>query len=169
VAWDPITDPIDYVLIKGRKSPGLADVAGASNPENWDERRGYGFSGATIIYTGAGLANFSVTLRLYTEQDWADWNAWKELVAKPPTTRIPKALDIWHPLLEDLGIKSVVVKERHQPEQTDDGVWSVKIDFKQSRRRKFTLVKPEGSEATSDDPVDKLIENLSAQVQELAG
>jgi hypothetical protein len=168
VAWNPVEQPVDYILLSGQKSPGLADVDGASSPRKWDERAGYGLSGSTIVFTGLGLAKFSVRLRFYTVEHWAAWDAWKELVAKPPVGRRPRALDIWHPHLEELGIKSVVVEDVLQPKQTADGEWTVEVKFIQFRLPKLTLAKPEASQAKPTDPYDQVIDGLVNQVQELA-
>ena len=46
----------DYIVLAGQRSPGLAVVRGSDSPRKWDVRNGYGFSGATIVYTGLGLA-----------------------------------------------------------------------------------------------------------------
>jgi len=167
--WNPYEDPVNYIVLEGKKSPGLADVAGAGTPRNWEERQGYGLSGATLWFTGLGLANFSVTLRLYSVADWDAWHAWKSIVKRVPFGRIPKAQDIRHPLLDELEIKSVVVTNVYQPEQTEDGVWTVKIDFKQYRKLKLQLMKPEGSkDKESDDPYDIRNDQMSKQNQALA-
>jgi hypothetical protein len=168
VAWNPIDAPINYILLTGQKSPGIADVEGASSPRKWDERNGYGLSGSTVVFTGLGLAKFVVRLRFYTAEHWAAWAVWQPLVAKPPMGSRPRALDIWHPHLEELGIKSVVVEDVSQPKQTADGEWTVEIKFIQWRRPKLALAKPEGSQAKPTDPYDQLIERLTTQVQELA-
>lgn len=169
MVWDPLTQPIDYILLAGKKSPGLATVTLADSPRRWDERNGYGLSGATVVYRGAGLSHFSVTLRLFTVQDWADWRAWKSLTDKPPLGKRPRSLDIWHPLLEDLEIKSAVVENVLQPDQTGDGEWTIEIKFIQFRQPKFALAKPEGSTATPVDPVEQEIGQLTSQFQTLAG
>jgi hypothetical protein len=165
MAWNPIDNPVDYIKLAGQKSPGLADVDGASSPRKWDEAAGYGLSGATIRFTGDGLAKFAVRLRFYTVEHWAAWDAWKPLVFNRPKGKSPRALDIWHPHLEELGIKSVVVEDVSQPKQTADGEWTVEIKFIQFRMPKLTLAKPEASRAKPTDPYEVVIEQLAGQVQ----
>jgi hypothetical protein len=167
-AWNPLDLPIDKAVVAGRETPGLVEIIGASAPRRWDERKGYGLSGATVVYRGQGLAKFTVRLRLYTTQDWDDWHAWKSLVAAPPPGKRAKALDIVHPLLADLEITAIVVNEVMQPEQSEDGVWQIDIKVTQFRSPKFSLAKPEAAQATPVDPVDQKIEQLSKQFQELA-
>jgi hypothetical protein len=168
MSWNPLAQPVDYILLSGQRSPGIAEVTGASSPRRYDERRGYGLSGATVVFKGIGLTRCTVKLRLYTEQHWADWEAWKPLIDRPPLGSRPKALDIWHPFLEALEVKSVVVEDVSQPEQTDDGEWTIEIKFVQYRKPTLALAKPEGSTAAPVDPVDQKIENLHNQNADLA-
>lgn len=168
MSWDPITSPVDHIELAGKRSPGLCEVIGAGSPRKWDERRGYALSGATVVFRGIGLARFTVRLRFYTPEDWAAWYAWKPLVDKPPLGKRPSALDIWHPLLEAQAIKKVVVEDVGQPDQTEDGEWTVEIKFIEFRRPQIALAKPEGSKATPADPVEREIERVDAENKTLA-
>jgi hypothetical protein len=174
MTWDPIGAPCDYILLAGKRSPGLADVRGASSPRAWDEREGFGLSGAFSVFKGRRLAHFAVHLRLYTPQDWLDWYAWKPLVDKLPTRRggggkDSGAMDIWHPVLEALDIRAVAVAEVMQPEQLEAGEWAVEIKFIEFRHPKVTLATPEGSTATPVDPIEEnIIKPLTEQLQRLA-
>lgn len=169
MAWNPLEQPCDYILLAQRKSPGVAELVGASSPRKWDEQQGLGLSGAFILFRGRGLAHFSVKLKLYTPADWAAWDAWRPLL-KLPTQRFGRgtavgALDIWHPLLQPLDIKAVAVEEVMQAEQTDHGEWTIEIKLVEFRRPKLGLAKPEGPAATPADPVEDLIGKLTDQLQ----
>lgn len=173
MAFDPLNKPIDYFLLNNVRSPGLAEIVGAASVRLWDERKGFGLNGAISVFKGRALSKFSAKIRLITEQDWADWQAWKPIIDKLPTRRggnTPDSgnLDIWHPVLEDLNIKSVGVVSVSQPEQTDNGEFTIKIDFIEYRRPTVGLAKPEGSKATPVDPYDQKIEALTGQLQRLA-
>lgn len=175
MTWNPYTEPCDYVLLAGRKSPGLAEVVGASSPREWDERKGYGVSGAISVFTGRALAKFSIRLRLYTPEHWAEWYAWKPLVDRMPKRRIggdgtdSGALDIWHPHLEALSIKAVGVVEVMQPEQAEAGEWVIEIKVIEFHRPTFGLAKPEGATATPVDPIEEqIIKPLTQQLERLA-
>lgn len=174
MTFNPVSTPQDYILLSNLKSPGLCEITGASSIRNWDERKGYGLNGAFAVYRGRGLTKFSVVIRLYSDQDWADWHAWKHLVTKVPTKRGGKSpdagyLDINHPILEDLGINAAAVQELIQPVQTDDGEWTIEIKFLEARFPKIALATPEGSDATEVDPVEVKIQALSDQWDQLAG
>lgn len=169
--WTPLTSQIDYIKLAGRRSPGLADVSGAGSPRKWDVRKGYALSGATTVYRGMDVARFKVTLRLYSEQHWEDWHAWKALVQRPPSGVRPRALDIWHPVLEECGIKSAVVENVGQPRQTgDSGEWSITIDFIEYRpRQTLSTVVTEGSESTAqpESETQRLIREERALAEEI--
>lgn len=169
MAWNPLEQPVDYIKLGGVRSPGLAEVLGATSPRKWEERGGYGLSGSTVVFRGVGLCKFTVKLKLYTEEDWTAWNAWRPIVAKPPFGTRAKALDIWHPLLEQLEVKAAVVEEVSQPEQTDNGEWTITLKFIEFRRPKVALAKPEGAKATPADPIETaIIQPLVNQLNALA-
>lgn len=169
MTFNPINTPVDYVLLANRRSPGLAVVTNAASPRMWDERRGFALSGARVVFRGIGLARPLVTLRLLTVADFDAWHDWRELVQRPPVGTRGHAQDIWHPILEDLGIVSVVVEDVLQPVQVADGEWNVAIKFIEYRRPVVTLETIGSSETTPTDPVDRYIEELTAQVTTLAG
>lgn len=133
MTFDPIRSPVDYILLAGQRSPGIAEVHGASSPRRWDERKGYAQSGSLVVFRGVGLARFRVLLTLLTEDDWSAWHEWRDLVQRPPIGERARAKDIWHPILEDLGIASAVVEDVLQPEQDDKGEWVIEIRFIEHR------------------------------------
>jgi len=169
MTWNPFVNPIDFVLFAGKRTPGLADVVGPSSPREWEERRGYGLSGARLRFLGLKLSHFSVKLRLYTAQDWTDWQKFRPIVAKPPLGKRPKAIDIAHPILVDIGIRAVVIEDVGGAEQTDDGEWSIEIKLIEWRKLKPSLSTPDGATATPVDPIEqKIAENTKTIAQLLA-
>ncbi len=169
MTWNPLDEPADKVWLAQRWSPGLVDIDGADSPRNWEEMPGYGWSGALLRFKGIGLAHFSIKLRLYTAQDWIDWAVFKPLVDRPPLGRRPRALDVWHPLLVDQGIYSLVVENLGQPMQTDSGEWTIEIKCIEYRMPKYSLATPSGAAATPVDPYEQEIERLTNTVRLLAG
>jgi hypothetical protein len=165
VTFNPISAPIDYVVLAGRRSPGLAELQGFGTPRRWDERRGYGNSGGTLIYRGVALARGKLLLRLISDQDFEDWAAWSELVQRAPLGERARALDISHPILEDLGIRSVVVEDVKQPTQTADGEWTIEIPLIEYRPPQRALSRPDGSEDRPPEPAD----NAERGLQTLTG
>lgn len=166
---NPITNPTDFVILAGRRSPGIAEVTSADSPRRWDERRGYGLSGARTIFRGTGLAYPKLLLRLYTPEDFEAWNEWRPLVQAPPAGERPRALQIEHPFLEDLGIRAVNVKNVKQPVQTGDGEWTVEIEMIEYREPVPALAAPRGT--TNGPPLtpNQLeILDLTSQLEVLA-
>lgn len=164
----------DYIVLAGQTSPGLAVVTGAGAPRNWEERKGWGLSGATIVYTGAGLAQFDVQISLgFSSDDWAAWDDFAKLLEKAPTGKRPKALDIEHPLINmrPINIKSVVVTDVSQFEQDDYGIFTCSISFKEFKAPLPALAKPDQSIAavnptkpTAQDETEKQIQEAMAEL-----
>lgn len=170
-AYDPLTNPIDVIRLAGKDSPGLATVViKTGSPRKWDERAGYGVAGSALVYMGRRLAHFDVELRLYTSEHWRDWAAWKVLVDRPPYGKLPRALDISHPWLAMHDIKAAVVEDVVGPVPIDNGGQLITISFIEWRKlTPSPPLKPEAAKPPAAiDPVDKVIENLSKQVEELA-
>lgn len=168
MGFNPLLTPVDYILLEGKKSPGIARVSGASIPYSWDQVKGYGYSGSFAIPRGRKLSEFVVAIELYDDQDWEDWHEWSPLVLAKPHRKIPRALDIWHPWLEALDIKSAVIVMPKQPRELPNGahVWEIKmLEF---RDPKYRLAKPTASTTASPtDPVEIEIARLTDQVQGL--
>jgi hypothetical protein len=163
--WNPLARAVDHVYLGGRKTPGLADIVGASSPRKWEERAGYALSGAVVVYTGLALAHFSIKLRLYTEQDWEDWHAFRPTVERLPRAYARSgALDIVHPITQHLGIRAIVVEEILQPEQTNDGEWTIELKVIEYRSPVVSVAKAEGAAATPQDPEDARLRDISGKL-----
>jgi hypothetical protein len=170
MAWNPLDSPVDYAIVAGKRTPGLAIVEKGEAKQNWDQTRGYGLSGAVARYTGDALVDLLLRIQLRTAAEWDAWEEFKSVVAKPPRGVRPKALEFWHPFAADLGVTSVVVKSRSQPNPIEDGtVFEIQIALMQYRRPKPQYAAPEAAKTQVDDPIDRRIEELAAQVAERAG
>jgi len=150
VTFNPDLAPVDYILLANEISPGIATITGANSPRRWDERRGYALSGARVVFRGIGLARPVVTFRLSSFEDWNEWHDWRERVGlqRPPVGERARAKDIWHPILVDLEIVSVVVEDVGQPIQVDHGVWDIAVKFIEFRPPVRTLETIGASEET---------------------
>lgn len=168
MTFDPTANPIDYILLANRRSPGLATVAGANSPRRIDIRRGFALSGSRPVFRGIALAHPIVTFRLYTAEDWSDWHDWRPLVQRPPRGERARAQDIWHPILEDQLISAVLTEDVGQPVETGPGEWSIAIKFVEYRPPIFALAVPDGSDDEPLDEVEQEIENLTNRFNALA-
>jgi len=168
--FDPYLTPVDYFLLAGQRSPGIATIEGAADKRAWDIRAGYGLSGGITVFRGREISKFSAKIRLIEAKDWQDWDSFKPLVQRPPFGSRPKSMSIWHPWLDFLDISSVGVEEVSQPEEDGDtGAYVIEIKFLETREPKFALAKPEAAAVNkSTDPYDQQIEALTKQFQELA-
>lgn len=165
MTFRPLTEPVDYVVIAGQRTPGIAEISGADVPFKYDKRKGYGLSGAYSVFRGRELAEPTLTIRLYTDEDWDDWADFLPTVRTPPNARRPRALEIQHPILEDQGITAVTVTKLGQPMQTADGEWTITISLLEYRRPRLALAAPDGSE---DGAGASAIDQLNAQNAALA-
>lgn len=167
MTWNPIQQPVDYVLLQGERSPGIAEIVGANSPRMWDKQQSYGYGGAILRFKGLDLSKFNLNIRLYDAKDWTAWDEWKKIVDKPPSMKRPTALDIWHPFTQTLGINKVVVLDVKQPAQEADGVWLISIELSDFRELKLSLTRPpEGSKAGEKptDPYDVKIDQLASSL-----
>jgi hypothetical protein len=173
----------DYIILDGVKSPGRATISGAGKPREWDIRKGYGYSGATVTFTGEGLSKFEVLIELWLPKHFAEWNRFsKHVLSKSPRRGVSgksPSLKIEHPVLEmdPLKITDVVIEDVSQFEQDDEGMWSCKIKFIQYRAPLPALASagaptPSVSATiprTAEDAVEIEISRLTSQFNNLAG
>lgn len=147
---NPFSEDVDYALIGGKRTPGTLTLEGVNSPRQWDERRGFGYSGATLIFRRVGLSRFTARIILVTEEDFEDWDLFRPTVAAPPRGERARALDFWHPIAEDNEIHAVVVEDVVAPHQTADGEWTVEIRLIEFARPQLALARPNG---TQDRPL----------------
>jgi hypothetical protein len=180
-AMNPQEDDVDVIVLCGQRSPGRAIVEGAGQPRKWDEQAGVGLEGASLVGGALGLSEFSVKIQMWEARHFIEWDSFRELLKAPKPVAAGfvngisagikvKALDIRHPLLDEVGVNSVVVTDRTQMQPVgDDGMWEVVISFKAYRSPKPVLVKPDGVAAAppgdqktiAKDQVDLEIEALT--------
>jgi hypothetical protein len=139
-------------------SPGVAKIKGAGSPRDWDIRKGYGFSGASLVFTGTSLSEFDVDIFIWEPEHWLLWEAFSALLTNPPPPPgvLPTSLAIDHPLLNKKPwlITKVVVKDISSWEVSDLGLWSLSIKFIQYRKAMPALLPPlEGPPGAGVAPV----------------
>jgi hypothetical protein len=169
--YNPLTNPIDYIVLEGEKSPGLADVE-ADSPRKWEEQEPFAMAASFLRGGGRRLSHPKVTLRLYTDEHWAAWNAWKRLIKPLPAglIQVPSkfAHGIWHPWLEDVDVKAVVIANVSTPKPIDDGTaFAIEISMIEFRVPKISFAAPSASkqDAAAPDPVEQRMKDLADKVQ----
>jgi hypothetical protein len=149
--WDPFTSPVNYVLLGGRKSPGVTDLEGIPEEFKKDIRWGMGMSGATSPMVGRPPISFSMHHRLYTPEHFLSWNEWLAYIQPEITFRsfkgaVAKAqvFDIVHPFTKAARILSIFIDKIEHPKQTrDDGEWTAVVHMTEWRMPKASYAKPE--------------------------
>jgi hypothetical protein len=159
---------VDKINVAGQLSPGACEISRGFAPNKWDERNGYGLSGSTLIFRGIGLATFTVKIRMWTDEQLAEWETWKQIIDRPVSRKYPRALKVWHPILEDMGVSAAIVEKRGQLTKKNTGDWEVEIYFKEYRKPKVALAAPDGAKDQKPiDPYDQKISELTGQLGEL--
>lgn len=161
----------NFVILGGYPSPGMLDTTtpfpGLSDPRKWDERKGYGLSGATDVFAGKELAKFSIKGVIWDEVLYEDLTDWWAKVTPVPNVSVPKALDLIHPLPNLLGINSVNIEEPMGLIQSDDGLWTWEIKVREYRRPAPHLATPKGSKAGAAKPVDPQDAEMAALTKQI--
>lgn len=142
------TPPVqDFIVLNGVRSPGRATIVNAGSPRNWDKQKGWGTTGATLIYTGDDLAEFDVVIDLWLPEHWAQWNTFARVLEKRSTGLGAKFLSISHPLLyrAPLRITQVALKNVSQFELAKSGMWTCRLSFIDWKEPMPALGKPNGT------------------------
>lgn len=170
MTFDPLASPVDYVLVAGQRTPGLATIEGAVSKRRIAIRMSYALTGGVAVYRGFELVKFQIKIRLYSSEDWQAWESFRSLIARPPIGVRAKALDVTHPILEELGVSQALVESVSQPQRTDDsGEWTIVVSMIEYQKPKPALSVPEGSQETPQlSPEEIEINALTAQNQALA-
>lgn len=124
----------DTLLLGGKETPGVAEVSGADRPYKIDEKDGPGTEGAILTYRGKRLAKFTVKLKFWLvtggDDDQLDeWDRFRPTLEQAANKKGVTALDVVHPALNDLGIKSVICDKIGQLVNEGKGLWSVTLSF----------------------------------------
>ncbi len=164
---NPITNPEawDALVIAGDYTPGLAKVK-SSRAHKWDEKKGKGAQGSTLTYAGHDLATVDITLRFWEAEQYDEFEA--KVGQWLPDPKNPKALDVVHPQLELLKIRSIVMLEISGVEVSDDGEMTVTIKAKEFLKPTPAGGTPSGSRAGSRKPGDAPPNALTEQEKQLA-
>lgn len=164
-AVNPIRDPgaWDWVTISGKAVPGIPTIEGAGNPQKWDVRRGYGTSGAYIVYMGADVPSFTLHLTMWDPEHIDYYNS--EIVPELlKSMQGHTALDFYAPACSEppLSIKHVVVVDPGQLTEDDDGYWHASIKLLKYVRPKPSIAKPL-PDSSEPKPTDAIQAQIAAQ------
>jgi hypothetical protein len=126
---NPIDNPQawDVIIVAGVRSPGVCELSGFKRDYEWDIKKGKGAFGATTTFVGRTPAKGSVKIHLWLPSHFVEWDKFRALLKYDPTKTKVSAVDIYHPALADVDIKSVVVESIGSIEHEKGQLYSVTI------------------------------------------
>lgn len=114
---NPVDTPelYDYVTLAGKRSPGIAKCTGFARGQKWDIKDGDGQDGATTTLKGTKIAQGTITLFLWKDQEndvdhFADYDVWRDVFAGSVGNK-SRGLDLYYPDTARLKIKSISIEE----------------------------------------------------------
>jgi hypothetical protein len=139
MAFGGTLSPIKYANawmrfdLNGVTSPGTiprGGIRGFKRATGWDKKRGKGTKGATLTLKDQPPAEGSITLQLFTTQEFADWDNFVATVLSIPADKQKaEGLSIWHPALQSVGITNVVIESFSPPDHQGKGLYHVVIEL----------------------------------------
>lgn len=108
--------------------PGIAFPVKCSKSRDVDAKKAKGSDGVTLEDNGYTGAKVSITLHIYTPEQWAAWQAVRPKIdpQRPGGTRAP--LDILHPEPNEAGVTQVYVKTIESDSPTAKGGKIIKLE-----------------------------------------
>lgn len=145
-------DLFDVLTLAGVRSPGVVTLSGHARKIGWDIKKAPGQSGASTTRTSEDPVEFTASFYLVKDDsqeidDLADWPAFLDLIKSTIAGATPKALDIYHPDLAEVDIKSVVLSEIGGVVHDGKGGQTRTIKFLEYRPAKDKGGSPSGSKA----------------------
>lgn len=163
---NPVDNPEAYetIVLAGLESPGIATVTAPTLETGWDQQQGKDpAKPGESVQNGTKGLEIQVELKLWKDPSlgidhFAEWDTFRDQILKLPTKKgDPKALDVYHPLLEGMDISSVVVKSFSNPQPDGTGLGVAKLVLLQylPSKPKGSGGKPKGSKGNQKgDPPD---------------
>lgn len=134
----------DVIRVGQVVSPGLCDVGEFLRSYGYDIKKGKGMAGAKLTLTTKPPTEGSFELIIWTPAQARAWDKFLPLLDYDPSKTTAKAIDIYHPALADIGVKSIVVK--------DIGSWMHKGKGKYSRKLAVIEYFPESKKNVTSSP-----------------
>lgn len=115
-------------------SPGVATIDTAGRKMRLEKTEGYGTDGGTVRMMGTAIQDISVGIRIWEPEHWLQWKLFFALLTLPitlsaiPNVPVP-ALSVDHPILSELGIRSVVLEDPGFWTPGETGDWTRTLSF----------------------------------------
>lgn len=135
---DPLANPRawDVVRIGQVASPGVCEVGEFKRAHEWDVKKGKGTFGSTTTFVGRPPAKGPVKFYLWDNgtlgtghNHFREWDAFRQLLKYDPTKKSVQAVDIYHPSLADIDIRSVVTESVGNIIHEGKGLYSITVEL----------------------------------------
>jgi hypothetical protein len=132
---NPITQANDwmYAMLGGVPTPGTIPrngIKGFKRETGWDKKKGKGTQGATLTLTSQPPCEGSITLQLFTKDDFDNWDVFVlSILSIPAAKQKAQGLSVYHPQFASLGLIAVVVKSYTGPEHQGKGLYTATIEL----------------------------------------
>lgn len=173
----------NFFLIGGFRSPGKATLVDATKVFGWDQRKGYGLTGAYSVPTGEELVLAKFLIELWDGDDWPLWLAFSKKFFTKPVITVPGGLSslglgILHPVLNapPYNVHKVVPARISTMIQDEYGLWSCTVELLEFKppapapaRPLATIPDVAAPQPTAQDAADREIAARGAELAALAG
>lgn len=128
----------DSLVLGDDRLPGVWHLLPGSKEYGWQEQKGMGLAGATLLMTGDPLVKCQFLVQFFREQDWDDFQPFRAKYFKKPVpsqqgSTKTYALKIQHPELHAVGVDAVVLLKVPWWTNTGKGNWVGTVEFSQYR------------------------------------
>lgn len=147
-------DLYDAIELAGVRSPGVVTLSGHDRVIGWDVKKGPGQAGATTTRTSEDPAEVTCSFYLATREDFEAWPDFLDLAQSSISGATPKALDTYHPDLDENGIRSFVLKKIGGVVHDKKGGQTRTLVFLEYKPPKPKGGTPKGSKTSSAKVVD---------------
>ena len=173
---NPIDNPQawDTISVGGVTSPGVipkGGVSGFKREHEWDVKKGKGAAGATLTYVQRPPAKGSIKFYLVTPQHFSDWETFALQFKYDPTKKNPQAVDVFHPALAQIDVKSCVTTALGTVQaEGDEGLYAVTVELEEyfPPPKKSAVGTPSTSQANTNPNANVPPSAQDAQQAEIA-
>ncbi len=168
----PAGPSYDTFTLNSLSCPGLCKLKGVNAAQDWDIRKGYGLSWATVVPAGEQLSKVEFSVKIWEGDQWQAFLGFANLVlTRPvPTTNgspHPKALGFSHPVASGppFGVDAVVVADVNWREQgDDDDFFMLDISLLEWRPPQAAPARPDSSTPSVEAPIPTAQDKLDVEL-----
>ncbi len=140
--------PWDILFVEGTGAPGITECSGAPERKA-DKQSPAGKNGGAPVLHGRKPATFETTTRIWTPDQWDTWQGIQEAFWPKGGAGTVQAVDLYHPYLSGLGIRSGIAQSVTGPIVVN-GVGTMKVKWLEFVKggKKSATKRPAGSQVS---------------------